>query len=304
MHEMGSNAARMTMQDGELVGRTYKKGTRNAKLTTFRQLMELFNQKPEQNAVPILRDVKEVMERLAKANPKSAIAIEADRTIMDEAEGAVAGADEDDDEEMSSSPVAKSKAGAKVRQRDKNSALKNVTPTYGNKLSDMLSTLRACKVFQDILGSDDVIKYQGTYGEGEMGLNATLAANSEVQGNKTNNDIQAIPAYDLIKFYLPKIKDKLGADSMSYLTVFLQTKLLGLRDNLSGVEIRADDGGLYDRTIGESSRKEWYNKASGRLYISHFKTNKSRLGTTYDFALKDIPELKKAIDHTLRPAHP
>ncbi len=30
MHEMGSNAARMTMQDGELVNQTYKKRTRDA----------------------------------------------------------------------------------------------------------------------------------------------------------------------------------------------------------------------------------------------------------------------------------
>ena len=146
--------------------------------------------------------------------------------------------------------------------------------------------------------------YQGGYGEGEVGLNAALAANSEVQGNKTKNDMQAIPAYELIKSYLPKIKEKLGADSLSYLAALLQTKLLGLRDNLGGVEIRADDGGLYDRAKGEDSRRDWYNKTSGRLYISHFKTNKSRLGTPYDFALKDIPELKNAIDHTLRPAHP
>jgi hypothetical protein len=147
-------------------------------------------------------------------------------------------------------------------------------------------------------------QYQGTFGEGEVGLNAALAANQEVQGNKTKNELHAIPSYELIKSYLPKIKAKLGAGSMSYLAALLQTKLLGLRDNLGGIEIRTDDGGLYDRTVGESSRRDWYNKNSGRLYISHFKTNKSRLGTPYDFALKDIPELKNAIDHTLRPDHP
>ena len=53
MHEMGSNAARMAMEDGELVSHMYEKGTRKLQLTTFRQLMELFNQKPEQNAIPI-----------------------------------------------------------------------------------------------------------------------------------------------------------------------------------------------------------------------------------------------------------
>jgi hypothetical protein len=60
----------------------------------------------------------------------------------------------------------------------------------------------------------------------------------------------------LIKSYLPKIKDKLGADSLFYLDALLKTKLLGLRDNLGGVEIRADDGGLYDRAKGEDSRRD------------------------------------------------
>ncbi len=35
--------------------------------------------------------------------------------------------------------------------------------------------------------------------------------------------MQAIPAYELIKSYLPKIKEKLGADSLSYLAALLQT---------------------------------------------------------------------------------
>ncbi len=79
---------------------------------------------------------------------------------------------------------------------------------------------------------------------------------------------------------------------------------MGLRENLGCIEIRLDDGGIYDITVGESSRKDWYNKKSGRLYISHFKTNKSKLRTPYDFYLKNILELKNAIDHTLRPDHP
>jgi hypothetical protein len=91
--------------------------------------------------------------------------------------------------------------------------------------------------------------YQGGYGKGEVGLNAALAANSEVQGNKTKNDMQAIPAYELIKAYLPKIKEKLCAESLSYLAAQLEMKLLGLRDNLAGIEVRSDDGGLYDITI-------------------------------------------------------
>ena len=120
----------------------------------FRQVMELFDQKPDQNVIPTLRNAQEVMHRLALANQKSDVAIEADRTVQGEAEGAVAGADDDDDEEVSFGPVAKSKAGAKFRQRDKSSALKNVTPTYGNKLASIVSTFRAWKEFRDSLGTD------------------------------------------------------------------------------------------------------------------------------------------------------
>jgi len=203
--------------------------------------------------------------------------------VQDEEEGAVAGADDDGDEETSSGPIAKSAAGANVRQRDKSTALKDIKPPYGNRLASIISMFRAWKVFRDSLGSDVMNKYKVTYGENEMDLNAALAANQEVQGNKTKNDLQAIPTYELIKSHLPKIKAKIGPDSLAYLTALLETKLLGLRDNLGGIEIRMEYGGLYDRTIGESSRKDWYNKNSGRLYISHFKTNKSRMGTPYDF---------------------
>jgi len=146
--------------------------------------------------------------------------------------------------------------------------------------------------------------YQGTFGEGEGGLNAALSANQEVQGNKTKNELHAIPTYELIKSCLPKIKDKLGADSLSYLAAMFKTKILGLRNNLGGVLIRTDDGQIYDRAVGESSREDWYNRRTGRLYISHFKTIKSRLGTPYDFDLKNLPELKNVIDLTLRPDHP
>ncbi len=110
------------------------------------------------------------MHRLALANQKSDVAIEADRTVQDKAEGALAGADDSDDEEVSSGPVAKSKAGAKVRQRNKSPALKNATPTYGNKLASIVSTFRAWKVFRVSLGTDVMNQYKGTFGEGEDGL--------------------------------------------------------------------------------------------------------------------------------------
>ncbi len=107
--------------------------------------------------------------------------------MQDEAGGAVAGADDDDDVEASSGPVAKSKAGAKIRQRDKSSALKNATSTYGNKLASVMSTFRACTVFRDSLGTDVMNQYQGTFGEGEVGLNATLAANQKKKKKKKKN---------------------------------------------------------------------------------------------------------------------
>jgi hypothetical protein len=75
--------------------------------------------------------------------------------VQDEAEGAVAGANDDDDEDISSGPVAKSAAGAKVWQRDKSTALKKIKPAYGNRLAYIISTFRAWKVFRDNLGSDN-----------------------------------------------------------------------------------------------------------------------------------------------------
>ena len=121
-----------------------------------------------------MRDAKELMHRLAEVNSKSDIAIEADRTVHAEAEGAVAGENADHDEEFSL-PVCKERGGAKVRQRDKSSALKNVTSSYGNKLADILSIFRAWGVFRDSLGIDFMNLYQGIYGENEMGEGPPLS---------------------------------------------------------------------------------------------------------------------------------
>ncbi len=61
--------------------------------------MDLFDQLHYQDAIPTLRNAKEVMHRLALANQKSDVdvAIEADQTEQNEVEGAVAGADDSDD---------------------------------------------------------------------------------------------------------------------------------------------------------------------------------------------------------------
>ncbi len=92
------------------------------------------------------------------------------------------------------------------------------------------------------------------------------------------------------------------ATSTDYLACLLQVHLFGLRDNLGGILIRNTDGGVFDPTIGDPSRKDWYNRRTGRLYISHFKTENTATGQLYDFQLP--PMLRSAIDVTLAPGAP
>jgi hypothetical protein len=92
------------------------------------------------------------------------------------------------------------------------------------------------------------------------------------------------------------------ATSTDYLACLLQENLFGLRDNLGGILIRDTDGGVFDPTIGDPSRKDWYNRRTGRLYISHFKTKHTAMGQPYDFQLS--PLLRSAIDVTLAPGAP
>ena len=96
-------------------------------------------------------------------------------------------------------------------------------------------------------------------------------------------NLHAIPSYELLLKHLPKVKaDELGVTTQ-YLADFLQVKLMGLRDNLGGIEILESDGEIYDPSIGDSSRADWYNRKTGRLHIAHFKTSGSTMGRTYDF---------------------
>jgi hypothetical protein len=115
--------------------------------------------------------------------------------------------------------------------------------------------------------------------------------------------MHAIPSYELLLKYLPKVKAEFGVTTQ-YLAAFLQVKLMGLRDNLGGIEIRETDGKIYDPSLGDSSRADWYNRNTGRLYIAHFKTSGSTMGRPYDFQLKDMPEVKAVVDQTLAPGHP
>ena len=61
-------------------------------------------------------------------------------------------------------------------------------------------------------------------------------------------------------------------------------------------------GGLNDPSIGDRSRRDWYNRTTGQLYISHFKTQGSAAGRSYDFMLKG--DMRKAVDDTLAPGAP
>jgi hypothetical protein len=71
---------------------------------------------------------------------------------------------------------------------------------------------------------------------------------------------------------------------------------------LGGIKILETDGRKFDPTIGDPSREDWYNRRTGFLYISHFKTDKSAMGTPYEFQLEK--EVRDAIEVTLAPGAP
>jgi len=274
-HTMGSNA--------KMYGAKYSPKYTIQIRATFRMIREEFaSQKLDDNAVPILKKVEEILAFLRDKYRKSEKQIEADMTVQDSSVGAVAGKD-DDDEEVSSGPrVIMSKPATAVRARDKSSILKNVTGTYAGKIGHIATTFGSWKDFRDSLGTDVLQQYRGTFEEGQVGLFQAIVAAKEAQKNKTKNELHAVPSYEMLLRYLPKIKDKLGMTT-KYLAAYLQVKLLGLRDNLGGIEIRESDGKMYDPSIGDSSRADWYNRKSGRLYIAHFKTSGSTMGRPSNF---------------------
>jgi len=303
-HNMGTSSARKIMRDGKLVAETYSKVYLDDVRRTFRQIRtEFAKADPGDNAVPVLRDAEGVMAWLRAKNTKTIIQVEADATAMDSAAGAVAARDDDDEEEVSSGSVATSVAGKRARARTKSTALKQVTQSYSKKLGHITTTFGAWGVFRDSLGTDVLQTYRGGFGEGEVGLFQAIQADREVQGNKAKSDLHAVPSYEMLVRYLPKIKSALGP-STTWLAAFLQVKLLGLRDNLGGIEIRGDDGRRFDPTVGDPSREDWYNRLSGEIYIAHFKTGKSRFGTPYSFDLSKHSDIKAAVDATLAPGHP
>jgi hypothetical protein len=231
---------------------------------------------------------------------KTEVQIERDRTVMDSAEGAVAGAGADDDDEINSGSL--SRAGSAVRARDKSEALKGLKADYSNRLGHIMSTLRIWKLFGDAMGTDVLHMYDGTFEAGSLGFKQAKAAVDEAAFNRTKNALNAIPSHKLLLSFLPKIKDKYGAASTTYLACLLQVRLFGLRDNLGGVEMRDTDGSFYDPNVGDASRRDWYNRRSGQLYISHYKTQDASAGKPYDFLLKG--DVRKAVDDTLAPGAP
>ena len=298
----GSNAVLKVMKNGELVPMKLKDSTKNAHQLTIKRLVtDCSKQDLYVNAIPILRQSDRVMAYFRETERKTSLDIERDRTVQDAAEGAVAGKD-DDDEEISSRGGTVSRAANVVRARDKSSELKNVKTSYANKLASIVATWFGWKLFAESLGTDVLESYQGTFQPGSFKLLAAKQANKEVQGNRTNNPWEAIPSWELFNRFLPKVKEVFKATSTNYLACLLQVHLFGLRDNLGGVEIRETDGTIFDSNIGDPSRKDWFNKRTGRLYISHFKTENTAMGQPYDFQLP--PMLRDAINVTLAPGAP
>jgi hypothetical protein len=276
-HNMGSTSARKVIQDGRLVAETYSKVYLDDVRRTFRQICtEFAKADPDDNAVPVLRDAEGVMAWLRAKNTKTIIQVEADATAIDSSVGAVAGQDDDDDEEVSSGSVATSTAGKRARARTKSTALKQVTQSYSKKLGHITTTFGAWGVFRDSLGTVVLQTYRGGFGEGEVGLFQAIQADREVQGNKAKSDLHAIPSYEMLVRYLPKVRSAVGP-STTWLAAFLQVKLLGLRDNLGGIEIRDDDGRRYNPSVGDASRDDRYNRRTGEIYIAHFENGEEPL---------------------------
>ncbi len=91
--------------------------------------------------------------------------------------------------------------------------------------------MRAWKLFGDAMGTDVLAMYEGTFAAGELGFRQAKATVDEAAKHRTNNALNAIPSLKLFISYLPKIKEKFGAGSTTYLACFLQVRLWVLRDN-------------------------------------------------------------------------
>lgn len=283
-----SGAHRMETRDGKQVAQRYTERTKKANALVFRQLAKIYNQNPDDDAVPVLSRPKDVMLRLAQANQKSAAQRKLDATTLREPDPAATakldmGDDEDEDGPLLSSMP-------KILPKERNAILANVGPVYANKLGSIAATFRIWSRFRDSIGQAALVQYR-TSSEGFL---PALEHNAQVSTRKTTSDAHAIPSYELLLKFLPKIKEKLG-NSTAYLAALLQVKLLGLRDDLGAVEILTGDGPEYDPKSGV--RQNWYSRSTGRLYIPLFKTMRARGSKPYDFTL--TPSLRHAVDDSL-----
>ncbi len=105
---------------------------------------EFASQELDENAVPTLKKLDEILAFLRDKYQKTKKQIEADMTVQDSSVGAVAGKDDDNDEEISSAPrVVMSKPATVVKARDKSPVLKNVTSTYSSKIGHIATTFGA-----------------------------------------------------------------------------------------------------------------------------------------------------------------
>ena len=122
------------MRDGALVSIKYKLFTKQTAQRTFDKILSHFKQGCVTNVIPILRDMNKVNAFLRSINKKTPLHVERDRSIHNEADGAVAGRDDDEDEEKTSGARActVSRAAIAVRARDKLTKLKNIKSSYSN----------------------------------------------------------------------------------------------------------------------------------------------------------------------------
>ena len=119
----------------------FKPRTNEARRKTFDFVKIHFGAKWSKKAVSILKLSGKIMAWLRAESQKTKLQIERDKTVGDNAEGAVAGKWADDDDEINSDHV--SRAATIVRARDKSLALKTVKADYANRLGHILSTMRA-----------------------------------------------------------------------------------------------------------------------------------------------------------------
>ena len=131
------------MRDGALVPLKYKRSTKQNAQRTFDKIRSHYKQDWDAYAISILREANKVKAFLRSIDKKTPLDLERDRTIQDEAEGAIARRDADDDEEINQGAITGtvSRAATAVRARDKSSEPKDyIKSTYSHQLENIVAT--------------------------------------------------------------------------------------------------------------------------------------------------------------------